>query len=95
MIRTIRRHWPETRILVLSAHAAEIRVAEALNAGAHGYVLKRSGSKKLLDAVDALRAGRSYFPSAIGLRTWRSRAVSEAFSMPTPVFAGCLRVASS
>jgi two-component system secretion response regulator SsrB len=66
-IRTIRRRWPDTRILVLSATVAEIRVADALNAGAHGYVLKRSSSDKLLDAVNALRAGRQYIDPTLNL----------------------------
>jgi two-component system secretion response regulator SsrB len=66
-IRTIRRRWPDTRILVLSATATEIRVAEALNAGAHGYVLKRSSSDRLLEAIHALRAGRPYIDAALNL----------------------------
>jgi two-component system secretion response regulator SsrB len=66
-IRTIRRRWPDTRILVLSATTTEIRVAEALNAGAHGYVLKRSSSDTLLKAVHALRAGQQYIDAALNL----------------------------
>ncbi|MDR6208104.1 DNA-binding NarL/FixJ family response regulator [Paraburkholderia graminis] len=65
VIRTIRRRWSGTPVLVLSANTAEGRAAEALNAGAHGYVLKRSGSDKLLDAVNALRAGRSYVDAGL------------------------------
>jgi len=42
-------------------------VAEWLNAGAHGYVLGRSGSRKLLDAVDALHAGRSCIDAALNV----------------------------
>lgn len=81
VIRTISRRWPQTRILVLSADAAEVRVAEALNAGARGYVLKRSGSKKLLDAVDALRAGRSYIDAALNVEqveAMRRQRINEA-----------------
>lgn len=65
VIRTIRRRWSETRVLVLSANTAESRAAEAFNAGAHGYVLKRSGSDKLLEAVNALRAGHSYVDAGL------------------------------
>jgi two-component system secretion response regulator SsrB len=67
VIRAIRRRWPETRVLVLSANAAEIRAAEAFNAGAHGYVLKHSGSDTLLDAVNEVRAGRSYVDAALNV----------------------------
>nr|WP_318290173.1 response regulator [Paraburkholderia sp. BL8N3] len=66
-IRAIRRRWRDTRILVLSATTTEIRVAEALNAGAHGYVLKRSSSGTLLDAILALRASQQYIDAALNL----------------------------
>ncbi|WP_429571411.1 response regulator [Paraburkholderia sp. UCT70] len=66
-IRTIRRRWRDTRILVLSAMTTEIRVAEALNAGAQGYVLKRSSSGTLLGAILALRASQQYIDAALNL----------------------------
>lgn len=64
-IRQIHRRFPEIRILALTATATEIRAAEALNAGASGYVLKRSGKKELLNAIEAVIQGRVYLDPAL------------------------------
>ncbi len=64
-IRQIHRRFPEIRILALTATATEVRAAEALNAGASGYVLKRSGKKELLNAIEAVIQGRVYLDPAL------------------------------
>ncbi len=64
-IRQIHRRFPEIRILALTATATEVRAAEALNAGASGYVLKRSGKKELLSAIEAVIQGRLYLDPAL------------------------------
>ncbi len=64
-IRQIHRRFPEIRILALTATATEVRAAEALNAGASGYVLKRSGKKELLNAIESVIQGRVYLDPAL------------------------------
>ena len=50
-LRLIRRRWPEIRVLALTSVGEERRAAEALDAGAHGYVLKRSSGEALIAAI--------------------------------------------
>jgi two-component system secretion response regulator SsrB len=66
-IVTIRRRRPQTRVVVLSSLPSENRAAEALRAGAHAYVLKRSSLEKLLAALHAVRDNRAYLDPAINL----------------------------
>ena len=54
-----------TRVLILSMHAQEAYITEAVKAGAHGYLLKDSADTDLIGAVSAVAAGRSFFSPAV------------------------------
>ncbi|HEY1376095.1 MAG TPA: response regulator transcription factor [Gemmataceae bacterium] len=58
--RQMRRRSPRTRVVVLSIHADPAYVAEAVRAGATGYVAKDAQAVELLAAVRAAAAGERY-----------------------------------
>jgi DNA-binding NarL/FixJ family response regulator len=58
--RQTKKRSPRTRIVVLSMHASEAYVAEALRAGATGYVLKQSSASELAFAIREAVAGRRF-----------------------------------
>lgn len=60
VIRQVRNRSPRTRCVVLSMHANEGYVLEALKNGASGYVLKDESHAALVEAVRAVTAGRRY-----------------------------------
>lgn len=60
----VRRH-PNTGVLILSMHADEAYVSQALKAGARGYLLKDSADTELLHAVSVVAAGKSFFSPAV------------------------------
>jgi DNA-binding NarL/FixJ family response regulator len=60
LIEMIKDSRPETKVLVCSMHASYAYVAEALRAGADGYVLKSSPSSSLVDGVRRLAAGQGH-----------------------------------
>jgi DNA-binding NarL/FixJ family response regulator len=66
--RQIARRVPATRILELSMHADEAYVTQILEAGAKGYLLKDSADVDLVEAVQAVSQGRSFFSPAIARR---------------------------
>ena len=51
---------PETRVVVLTMHANEAYVLEAVRGGAYGYVLKEAAGSALVEAVHQAAAGRHY-----------------------------------
>jgi DNA-binding NarL/FixJ family response regulator len=59
--RQIVRKQPAVRILVLSMHADEAYIIQALQAGARGYLLKDSADAELVRAVTAVAEGKSFF----------------------------------
>jgi two-component system response regulator NreC len=63
--RQIMRRLPETKVLILSMHANEAYIVQALSAGAKGYLLKDSADTELVRAVESVASGRSYFSPAV------------------------------
>jgi DNA-binding NarL/FixJ family response regulator len=61
----IARDFPDVRILIVSAHANEEYVCQALRSGASGYLLKDAGAAELDLAVKALAKGEMYLSPAI------------------------------
>jgi DNA-binding NarL/FixJ family response regulator len=61
----IARRLPDVHVLILSMHAEEAYITRALQAGAHGYLLKDSADVELLRAVGSVAAGKSYFSPAV------------------------------
>jgi DNA-binding NarL/FixJ family response regulator len=64
-VRQIARKASGTRVLVLSMHNDEAYVTQMLRAGAAGYLLKDSADVDLIQAVEAVAAGKSFFSPAI------------------------------
>jgi len=65
VIGLIREAVPDSQIVVLSMHAKETYVQQALAAGALGYVLKASPSQDILDAIRAARRGEYFLSSRL------------------------------
>jgi DNA-binding NarL/FixJ family response regulator len=63
--RRIVKRVPQTRILVLSMYSDEAYVTQMMKAGATGYLLKDSGGADLVEAVQSVAQGKSYFSPAV------------------------------
>ncbi len=63
--REITQRFPGTRVLILTAHPDEEFIVRAIEAGASGYVLKRAGSRELMQALEALARGEAILDPAI------------------------------
>ncbi len=65
LIRRVRALEPATRILAFSMYDDPVVAARVLEAGASGFVMKDTSLATVLEALDAVRAGRGYLPHAI------------------------------
>jgi DNA-binding NarL/FixJ family response regulator len=63
--RQITRKFPDTGVLILSMHSNEAYVTQALQAGARGYLLKDSAGTDLIEGVEAVAEGKSFFSPAV------------------------------
>ncbi len=66
--RQIRQRFPKTRVVILSMHAKEAYVLEALKNGANAYVLKDSQAMELVRAVREVITGRRYLSPPLSER---------------------------
>ncbi len=63
---------PELRIILLSGFVDEEQLRDAIRAGASGYVAKTADITELVEAIEAVNNGRTYF----------SHSIAERFKLP-------------
>ena len=66
--RRVVKSSPQTSVIILSMHANEAYVLEALKSGAAGYVLKDSSSTELVQAIHEVTAGRRFLSAPLSDR---------------------------
>lgn len=64
-IERVHSLWPDVRILVLSMEDSPHVAKQALSKGACGYLVKRSGTTELHEAIRATMAGHRYLSPVI------------------------------
>ena len=65
IVGELKQQYPEIKVIVLSVHDEQTVLQSILDAGAVGYVLKRSASTDLIPAVEAALQGRTYISPAL------------------------------
>jgi DNA-binding NarL/FixJ family response regulator len=58
--RIIRERCPQTQVIMLSTYSDSVHVYRALQAGAAGYIAKKSVAKEVVDAIRMVRDGRHH-----------------------------------
>src|SRR5437868_4305596 len=66
--RQIRKDFPETRVIILSAHSDDAYVEQMIELGASGFLLKQSSASNLAMAIRAAEKGNTFFSTAITKR---------------------------
>ena len=66
--RTIARDYPVVKTIMLTVSESEEHVAQALAAGAQGYVLKGASGPELINTLRAVSRGESYVPPGLAAR---------------------------
>jgi len=61
----LNKDYPLVKVLALSMHNEESFVTEILKYGAQGYILKNTGKKELISAIEAVNDGQSYFSEEV------------------------------
>jgi len=63
--RQILEACPATKVLMLSAHNDEVYIAEAIKAGAMGYLIKHTAGDCVCEAIREANLGRAFFSAAV------------------------------
>jgi DNA-binding NarL/FixJ family response regulator len=60
LIKELREHWPDIKLVVLSMHDESLFAERVLRAGAVGYVSKHEASRTIVQALRTILAGKLY-----------------------------------
>ena len=66
--RQIRKDFPDTRVLILSAHSDDAYVEQASVLGAAGFLLKQTSSDNLATAIREVQKGNTFYSASISKR---------------------------
>ncbi|HEY5824973.1 MAG TPA: response regulator transcription factor [Cyclobacteriaceae bacterium] len=61
----LKSYSPQTKAVILSMHDSEEYVLQALNAGAHGYILKDTDKNEFVKALKQIHGGSKYFSGGV------------------------------
>lgn len=76
---------PQSKVLILSMHTDPALIMQALESGAHGYLLKDTTANELEHALDALRNNERYLSPAIAHTVINQALVRVQKPHPEPV----------
>ena len=80
--RKLAKSIPKSKLIFVTMHADATFVAEALKAGASGYVVKRSAPEELGKAIDEVWRGRTYVTPLVTKGLREPVAVCQAHAEP-------------
>jgi DNA-binding NarL/FixJ family response regulator len=60
LIKTLHTRYPQLRIIVLSMHDEKLYAERCIRAGAHGYVMKRESSERIVNAIREVLSGKRF-----------------------------------
>jgi DNA-binding NarL/FixJ family response regulator len=61
----IRTEFPEARIIMLTTFNGDVDIERSMKAGAHGYLLKNTPRKELLESIRRVHSGRKSVPPEV------------------------------
>ena len=63
--RQIRKDFPETKVLILSAHSDDAYVEQVAALGAAGFLVKQTSSHELATAIRKIHGGETFFSASV------------------------------
>ncbi|MES2265333.1 MAG: response regulator transcription factor [Bacteroidota bacterium] len=72
LTRLVKKKFPHVKIIALSMFSESQVVAEMIDAGISGYILKNTGKQELIEALNKVSSGQNYFGQDITLQFMKS-----------------------
>ncbi|OOQ60749.1 hypothetical protein BC343_24250 [Mucilaginibacter pedocola] len=70
--RLVRKKYPQIKVIALSMFSESQVVAEMIDAGVSGYILKNTGKQELIEALSKVATGENYFGPDITMQLMKS-----------------------
>jgi len=68
VLKNLRVHFPDLRVLMLSMHDESLYAMRALKAGAQGYIMKAAATEKVITAIRQILSGELYLSEEMSRR---------------------------
>jgi two-component system nitrate/nitrite response regulator NarL len=78
LTKEIKNKNPEIKVIALSMFGERDTINDMLKAGVSGYVLKNTGKAELLNAIDKVSKGETFFSEEVSAEIMRASSVSES-----------------
>ena len=82
-VRLLKQLLPQTQVMMLTVYEDTENIFNALTAGANGYMLKRTSSKELMEAIHDVHRGGSPMTMHIARKVVQSFQKTAATAQPT------------
>lgn len=69
VLKNLRVHYPELKVLMLSMHDENLYALRALKAGAQGYIMKAAATEKVVTAIRQILKGELYLSDVMAKKT--------------------------
>ena len=92
LARALQRERAPARVVMLTMHHEESLFREAIDAGAHGYILKDNLSTELLDCLRAVVAGETFLSPKVSAYLVRWRKAGQQLQQTVPGLAALTRM---
>jgi DNA-binding NarL/FixJ family response regulator len=72
LTKTLKHKYPTIKVLALSMFGDIDHIQDMLNAGISGYILKNTGNKELIEAINTIANGGTYYDNEVAAEMMRS-----------------------
>ncbi|MDO6705438.1 response regulator transcription factor [Photobacterium sp. 1_MG-2023] len=85
--RIFRRDFPAIKVLILTMHDNREYILQVMQAGASGYILKEVSAEEMVQAIEAVHQGGSYFCRLVANTLFSAPIEPQSAPQPSPVIA--------
>ncbi|WP_276504442.1 response regulator transcription factor [Terrimonas pollutisoli] len=78
LTKIIRKDYPDTKVIALTMYEDEHLITDMLEAGATGYLRKNTSKEELVDAIEVVNAGKTYFCNSTSMQLSKAVAATKA-----------------
>src|ERR1017187_6356162 len=83
--RQIRKAFPDTKVVILSAHNDDAYIDQAVAIGAVGFLLKQTSSHNLSEAIREVQKGNTFFSPTISPRLQNQKVSARGGAVPKKI----------
>ena len=78
LTESLKKQNPKIKVIALSMFGERQTISDMLKAGVNGYILKNTGKQELLNAIDKVANGGTFYSDEVNAEMMRASTISES-----------------